>query len=89
MSIVSCAHCGTAFVPTVAQRRSQARGLRLFCTPRHAVQAGKTRHYDPDGLYADWDGSQLWCCGRFHPVTAIPLQVPCCGHVWLAERVRT
>jgi|SRR5882672_7289771 len=27
----------------------------------------------------------LACCGRFHPITTLPLTVACCGTVWFQE----
>lgn len=79
----TCAHCGTPFVPTHAQRKSHARGLQLFCTEAHRTAFHNAERYDPDGLYADWEGQQLWCCQQFHPITTVPLTVPCCGRTWL------
>jgi hypothetical protein len=30
-------------------------------------------------------GPTIACCGAFHPVTALPLTVPCCGRVYFQE----
>ena len=85
MTTATCAHCGTTCTPTHEQRKSQGRGLRIFCTPAHSLALHKADQYSPDGLYADWEGSQLACCGTFHAITAIPFVAPCCGRTWLEE----